>query len=424
VLAAEFPPLGGGGVIRVTKLVKYLHRLGWQIEVACSDEPLDEAVDFSLLEELPAEVRIHRIRARFHGVSRGVTSRAKEKLPRASLVFRTLFMARQTARRLLAIPDRWLPWALAVARSSDLLPPNVILGSGPPHSVHVASALLARRWRVPYVVDLRDEWTLRPLTRSRLPWRVIIEGRLERWCVRRAAAVVVVSQESRNRYAARYPGLRHRLIVIPNGYDPEDFENLGTPPGPQNSTLTIGYAGSFQVGTEIEPMFKAIGAATRQEVRGRPVRFEMVGPFLPEDVELARRHIAPEQLEVRGFVHHREALRLMDAWDVLFVIATDGDASLAGKIYECLALGKPIVVIAPDGPAARLVRSLHAGSVGIPRDVSSIRKAIVEALAMSERFPGVAASALAVYDRRLQAELWSNLLGSVSSPPLTREPTN
>jgi glycosyltransferase involved in cell wall biosynthesis len=412
VLAAEFPPLGGGGVIRVTKLVKYLSRLGWDVDVACSDEPLADAVDPTLLEEVPAAVTIHRVRAPLHGVSRAATAGAKRRLPRQALWFRALFRARQAARAMLAIPDRWLPWALTVGRTQQWRQarPSIIIGSGPPHSVHVAGVMLSRRWRVPYVADLRDEWTLRPLTRSRLPWRRAVERRLERWCLGRAAAVVVVSDESRERYEARDPALKGRIVVIPNGYDPEDFAAPSAASSAREK-LTVGYSGSFQVGTDVRPLFAGIGAVVAAGFDGRAVRFEMVGPFLPEEVELARTSVASHALSIGSFVPHRQSLELMAGWDVLCVVATDGRASLAGKLYECLALRRPIVVVAPEGPATRLVTELGAGTVGDPRDADGIRSAILGALSMAgPDFEGPSAAALAPYDRRLQANRWSQLL--------------
>ena len=415
VIAAEFPPLGGGGVIRVTKLVKYLSRLGWDVDVVCSDEPLADAVDHTLLEELPAAVTVHRVRPPLHGVARAATAGAKRRLPRQAVWFRTLFRARQATRAALAIPDRWLPWALTIGRTQHRrqAPPSIIIGSGPPHSVHVAGAMLSRRWHVPYVADLRDEWTLRPLTRSRLPWRRAIERRLERWCLARAAAVVVVSDASRERYEARYPSLRGRIEVIPNGYDPEDFAAPPAASSPRQ-TLTLGYSGSFQVGTDVRPLFEGIGAAVAAGVGGRAVRFEMVGPFLPEQVGLARDVIASDALTVGSFVPHRAALALMTDWDVLCVVATDGSASLAGKLYECLALRRPIVVVAPEGPATRLVTELGAGTVADPRDARSIRAAIEAALAMAgPGFVGPSENALAPFDRRRQAERWSQLLDTL-----------
>jgi len=419
VLAAEFPPVGGGGVIRVTKLVKYLARLGWTVEVVCSDEPLGDAVDTSLLDELPSDVVIHRVRTAAHAVA-DVTRVAKTRLSRQSLAFRALFSIRATIRALVAIPDRWLPWALAVQRSRSLrdTKASVILGSGPPHSVHIASARLSRATGLPYVMDLRDEWTLRSLTRRRVPWRVAIERRLERWCVRRAAAIVVVSEESRARYAERYPDTANRLVVIPNGFDPEDFEGLPPAADPPDGRVTLGYAGSFQVGTDIEPMFSAIGAVTRQSLGDNRVRFEMIGPFTPGDLAVARRHVPADALEIRPFAAHRAALARMREWTALCVVATDGRSSLAGKLYECLATRKPVVVVAPEGPATRLVGELCAGTVADPQDADAIEEAIVAALEMASRgFEGVSPDALRPYDRRHQAERWSRLLTRVSAAP-------
>jgi glycosyltransferase involved in cell wall biosynthesis len=321
-----------------------------------------------------------------------------------------------------AIPDHRLPWALSVARwANDIHPaPDAIISTGPPHSVHVGGTILARRLGVPHIIDLRDEWTLRPLTKSRLPWRSLVERRLEAWSLRRAGAVVVVSDESRARYAEAYPELQGRLNVIPNGFDPEDLAGLDASPRAADGPLTLGYAGSFQAGTPIAPMFAAIGHAVRHGVEGRAVRFEMVGPFLPHHVQEARERVPADGLSIKPFTPHRKVLRLMAEWDGLCVIANDGAASLAGKLYECLALRRPIVVIAPEGPATRLVRELEAGAVANPNDVASISDAIATALRMAPTFEGVSDDRLAPYDRRRQAERWSQLLRTLIERTPTR----
>ena len=225
ICAAEFPPLGGGGVLRVAKLARYLPTFGWQLTVVCSDEPLGEAVDATLLEDIPATVRIVRIRPPFGRIAAQVTAGTKTRLKRRSRLFGLLIATRSAFRAAVAIPDRWLPWAATLARRSadDLGRPDVIVTSGPPHSVHLAGAVLAGRLRVPLVMDLRDEWSLRPLMRSRLPWRRIIDQRAEQWCLHRAAQLVVVSDASARRYAARYSWLAGRISVIPNGFDPADL---------------------------------------------------------------------------------------------------------------------------------------------------------------------------------------------------------
>jgi hypothetical protein len=110
----------------------------------------------------------------------------------------------------------------------------------------------------------------------------------------------------------------------------------------------------------------------------------------------------------------------MAGWHALCVIATDGGASMAGKLYECLALRRPIVVVAPEGPATRLVRELDAGTVADPNDAESIRSAIATALRMAPSFEGVSDTDLAPYDRRRQAERWSELLGGLIAESPTR----
>ena len=422
ILSAEFPPVGGGGVIRVAKLVKYLPGLGWRVTVVSSDERLANAYDESLLAEIPGEVTVVRAGQALAAMGGSSVARgARERLGRSSAVIRVLRRVRAASRSLWAIPDHRLPWALSVSRwGGGLLPePDIVVSTGPPHSVHIGASLLAGRLGVPHVIDLRDEWTLRPLTKSRLPWRNFAERRLERWCLRRADAVVVVSNESRDRYAAAYPMLGARLAVIPNGFDPDDIDAVGSAHEPIGTTLTLGYAGSFQAGTEIGPMFSAIGDVVRNGLDGHAVRFEMVGPFLPHQLDAAHELIPSEGLDVQPFMPHREVLQVMAGWDGLCVIATDGGASLAGKLYECLALRRPIVVIAPEGPATRLVRELDVGSIGDPRDAHSIRAAIAIALRMSATFEGASDSELAPYDRRRQAERWSQLLHEL----LERAPT-
>jgi len=418
---AEFPPLGGGGVIRMAKLARYLAQIGWSVRVITSDEPLAHAVDRTLLDDLPESVEIVKIRPPLHGVGRAMTQGAKERLSRRGSAFRLLRALRQRFRNAIAIPDRWLPWSLTFARTE--LAGNragAMVSSGPPHSVHIGASILAWRSGIPHVMDMRDEWTLRPLMRSGFRLRAAAERRIERWCLRRADTLVVVSEESRDRYSVAYPDVAHRIVVIPNGYDPQDFEGIPSRPRRRRSTVTLGYAGTFQVGTEIEPLLAAVGDLTRSGVAGRAVRFELLGPFLPEEVDVARKHIPPGQLVIRPFAVHREALRLMSDWDALCVIATDGPASLASKMYECLALRRPIVVIAHEGPATRLVHALKVGAVADPHDRNSIRDAMTSALAMSgPGFEGASDDTLALYDRRRQAGQWSDLLDQLIGAGVT-----
>ncbi|PZN07708.1 MAG: glycosyl transferase family 1, partial [Bacillota bacterium] len=57
-----FPPIGGGGVQRALKMAKYLPEFGWRPLVLAVDPVWHVSLDPSLLEELPPEVVVHRVR--------------------------------------------------------------------------------------------------------------------------------------------------------------------------------------------------------------------------------------------------------------------------------------------------------------------------------------------------------------------------
>jgi glycosyltransferase involved in cell wall biosynthesis len=417
IIAAEFPPVGGGGVIRVVKLVKYLPPLGWGVTVIASEERLASAYDDSLLGDVPGDVAVKRVRPPLQRAITSVQLGAKRRVTRDSPAFRALKTARDALRRLWAIPDPRLPWSLGVGRlpASTLDHPEILISTGPPHSAHIAAALLARRHGIPFVADLRDEWTLRPSTRSRLFHRRALEAWLERRVFSHAARIVVVSEASRDRYAERYPALDERLCVIPNGYDPADLDGLVADTRIPHE-LVLGYAGSFQAGLDVEPIFRGIAAAIADRDRDRRrVRLHLVGPLLPTHIRAARRWIRADLLTIEGFLPHRQALERMASWDAMLVVAEDGAASLAGKTYECLALRRPLAVLAPPGPATGLVTEHGAGTAASPRDSGAVAKAIRGALAMADdpAFGGAPPEVLARFDRRALAGEWDRLLRDV-----------
>ena len=419
IVAAEFPPLGGGGVLRATKLAKYLARGSWAVTVACSDDPMGEAVDESLFAELPPTVTVIRVGTRAGIVAKRAAAAAKHRLHRRNPIFTALFRLRAAMRALISIPDRWINWALQVGRMTrpSLSDPQIAVSTGPPHSGHIAAALLHRRLKIPYVVDYRDEWVLNPFYATSLPWRRVIERRLERWCLAGASRVVFVSQASATRYATRHPDLASRFVTIPNGFDPEDLpRNKGrkvSDGGP-----VVGYAGSINNRRDARTFFSAFGRVVRDSRPSTPPRLLLLGTISEDQEAVARSEVPAESLEIRPFAPHREALRVMSECDALLVLTNEaeaGPAALTGKIYEYLALRRPILMVAPEGPGTSLIDEAGAGVAVDPRDEVAIGQAIraVLRLAGAGSFSGASDEVLARYDRARQAETWSDLLRDV-----------
>ena len=62
VVSYNFPPVGGAGVQRVTKFVKYLPEFGWDATVLTTENPSVPVYDESLLADIPPQTVVVKAR--------------------------------------------------------------------------------------------------------------------------------------------------------------------------------------------------------------------------------------------------------------------------------------------------------------------------------------------------------------------------
>jgi glycosyltransferase involved in cell wall biosynthesis len=404
--------------MRMAKLAKYLPKTGWDVVVICSAEAAVNVLDPDLLRQIPPAVVVNRVRGPFATATVRAKAYAKSSSEDTSRLRRaSVGLIRSTARAVM-IPDRWIGWAHRVARLriDDVGDPDVILSSGPPHSAHLAGLWLARRLRIPLVMDIRDDWADNPVHSTLAPWRRTLEGCLERQCLEQAAAVVHVSEQHRQNLERRYPRLTARLHVIPNGYDPEDFGNVPPRrPAQQGETVRFLYAGSLRGNQETGRLFEVFG---RMASEGHPILLEMLGAFDTHFRRAAMAGIDSARLRIHDSVPHADAIRAMADAHVLVLFtgpAKSGTDTTTGKLYEYLALRRPILLIGPPGQAADLIATLGAGVVAGPTDVLGIERAIEQAVRLGSNISlGVTGdSDIRRFDRVKLAEDWSDLLSRV-----------
>jgi glycosyltransferase involved in cell wall biosynthesis len=249
------------------------------------------------------------------------------------------------------------------------------------------------------------------------PWHRQLEARLEARCVMRASRVVHVSEQSRDVLRARYPSLHDRFEAISNGFDPADLADLpARRPSRADGPVRFLYAGSLR-GTQVVGEFLDVFGELANREPGR-LRLDLLGPIGSRFRSLAISAIRTESIGIGGPVSHAHALHAMADADVLVVFTGGGGAgadTMTGKLYECLGVRRPILLVGPDGPAAELVRSSGAGVVADPHDRSALRSAIERAavLGRADSFTGAREEVLRAFDRRHLAERWSALLSQV-----------
>jgi len=381
VVSYVFPPVGGAGVQRVLKLVKYLPRHGVQADVLTAREPSVPLQDQSLLRDIPPEARVLRARTFEPGYAAKQLAWQTVASARAGATPSLKHRAVAVGRRLL-IPDPqllWLPGA-QLALTRRLLgrrPDDVVFISGPPFSQFLLAPLTRLRPGTALVLDYRDEWTMTS-SAYEMSATTRLNEELEAAALRRAHAVTTATEEFREALLARFQWLDPgRVHTIPNGYDPDDFS---TPiPAPSAERFVLTYSGTVFRLTSAAGFLEGVRRLHQTEPElARSLEIRFVGRIV--DTE-ARHFEGSEALGVTrfGYLEHTSALaHLAESHAALCILdQVDGvERIYPAKIFEIMRLGRPCVALTPEGALSRLVRRHRLGEVVHPRDPEAIASAL------------------------------------------------
>ncbi|HEX4132359.1 MAG TPA: glycosyltransferase [Pirellulales bacterium] len=201
-------------------------------------------------------------------------------------------------------------------------------------------------------------------------WRNRINSAAERFTVRRATAVIAVS-ESLADYAQRAGLARRRPHVIPNGVPVVDAPAARETP---RERWTIGVVALFRPRKGLEVMLDALARLVQS---GHDVQLRVIGNFETPAYERAI-HKRAEQLglyariEWRGF--QRNVAAELAALD-LFVLPSLFGEGMPMVVLEAMAAGVPVVASNVAG-ASEVVRHGQDGLLVEPADVDGLAGAI------------------------------------------------
>ncbi|MCU0606502.1 MAG: glycosyltransferase [Candidatus Edwardsbacteria bacterium] len=402
VLSYYFPPLGMSGVQRMLKFVKYLPQSGWQPIVITPDHRGSYGYDAALLDQIPSTriVRTRSIDPLFLSPRRGD--------PQAMNRHRGLVSAISAG----CLPDNkigWIPFAVAAGlKIARQVPITAVFSTAPPYSSHLAALLIARSIGRPLVVDYRDAWS-QPNPLSHVPTALHrrLQRSLERLVQRHAALTIAINREILAGMP-RTDGNRPTGLVLPHGYDPDDF--TGPDPRPSPHGFVIAYSGTFIGDRGPVVLAKAVADLRRR----RPdlatgVRIDVAGAHRPQDLR-AVAHLGVGDLFVfRSFLPHRQAIELIRRADALWLIiaAAEGPTVSTGKLYEYLGARRPILASVPGRcAAAAIVRETSTGVIIDPGDhrrLSAEIERLIVAKLTGRRAYRPDFRAIAGYDRRVIA---------------------
>lgn len=418
LVAYAFPPVGGAGVQRMSKLAKYLPLHGFTPHVLTVANPSVPLNDESLLRELPPDLDIIRARSLEPGYGAKKAAWAAAADAKPSKKTQAVRFASGLVRQL-AYPDvqmLWMPGAYAaLGKMLVQNPPGAVLISGPPFSQFLLAPLA--RTRAAVVLDYRDEWAVvrgaYEMTRSTVA-RVLGDP-LEALLLKSADMITTATEEFRTNLLERFPFVDPSSVVaIPNGYDPEDFaHDLPLPP---KDHFVVSHVGTVFKLTSPRGLLGAVRRlhATEPEL-ARLLKVKFVGRIVDIDATLFEGMDALG-VERIGYLDHDEAVRTLAASHLVLAILDEApgvERIYPAKIFEAMAIKRPSLTLAPPGALSRLVQRHNVGDWLPPRDEAAICELLVKKLRAfrdGQTAPVTTPVDIAQFDRRVIAGAFADVM--------------
>jgi len=397
IITYHYPPDGAVGGLRWAGLSKYLVRLGWEVHVLTTAAgPNDTAVAGlhrhhcprrRVLNDVYASVatRVRRSAVNI-GASKQPAAEAKAGQPgRLAMMVENLRMAGRLA---IAFPDVGRGWILRAALTARKLlreqPFDAVISSGPPHSAHLAGLLTTLGSAVPHFVDMRDPWRGSPdfqLLGVKHRWMQAMVRPLERILFRRARAVVVTTREFAEELRRTEPRLE--VCHVSNG---TDIEGLPARTTDRFEELSIAYVGTLYCGRSFSTLIAALGGfAQDRPCDAARIKLRIAGSIPPADAEQLRAELATygltDMVELYGTIPRRDALELLNRSHLALVLAQRQPTQVPAKLYECIGLGVPTLVITETNSASAREARRIGGIVVESGDAVAMRRLLEDLVA-------------------------------------------
>lgn len=374
ILTYYWPPSGGAGVQRWLKFVKYLPNYGVEPIVYTHSKGEVPSIDETLVNEIPKTVKVLKTEIwEPYNVYKNLTGKKDEKINSGFLSEKkTKKSAIQSlaiwVRGNLFIPDARKFWIKpSVKYLSDFIENNqvdVVISTGPPHSMHLIALALKKKYKLKWIADFRDPWTnidfYKDLKLSN--WADKKHKRLEKSVLENADLCISVGQTLSKELEVL--GAK-KCITITNGFDEDDVINEEIK---LDKKISIAHIGSFTKSRNPELLLQTL-SEIKQLYPDLDQRLELklVGKVDYSISELLENYQLSDLVRKVEYLPHNEVLIEQKKSHVLLLIVNDtpnAKGILTGKVFEYLAAQRPIVALAPhDGDLAELIRETKSGIV-------------------------------------------------------------
>ena len=379
IITYYWPAAGGSGVQRWLKFVKYLQDFGIEPIVYTVDNANYEVVDDSLENEIPKGITVLKQPIfepnNFIKNKKVATARVSSK---PSFIQKTL----QYIRGNFFIPDARKYW---VKPSVNYLktylkenPVDVVITTGPPHSMHLIGMKLKQQIGIKWIADFRDpmsnlfynnELLLTDKSKNKLQ-------KLEKEILTTADKVITVSNQIAEEFKKSGVGVQ----VISNGYDDEVLvgENVVL-----DTKFTLSHIGLLPTQSNPKVLWRVLQElVVENESFASDLQVNLVGNVSGKVLEDVSKFGLDKYLNLTKYVPHTKAIALQKQSQVLLLLIPQfvgAKGIVTGKIFEYLVSNRPILAIAPtDSDVSTIISDTKTGTIIDFEDIVQLKTTILE----------------------------------------------
>lgn len=379
IITYYWPPSGGSGVQRWLKFAKYLPEFNWQPVVACPDQADYTVLDESLGDEIKHVEALkipiwepYSLYRKITGAKQGESYNVNTKKKKGLLKRFTHWV-----RANFFIPDPKIYWVNPAVRAlkAYLVANQVdaIITTGPPHSVHLIGQALKKEFpNKPWIADIRDPWSNFDVHLQFGPSKSSIakNKKYERKALEKADIVLATSPSMHENLE---PFNLSKFSCITNGYDQEDFDQFYSDPI-KNDRITILHTGVLTAVRNPSALWNAIAQKAKKDRNFKQkLQIKLIGNVAPEVINDLKKYKSLEgSWSITPWLAHDKLFAEYQQADLLLLCPNQTDnakSQINGKLFEYLALKKPILHIGPyHADNTRIIDEAHAGITINPKD--------------------------------------------------------
>jgi glycosyltransferase involved in cell wall biosynthesis len=361
-VAWGFPPSRAGGVYRALATANLLAESGYRVTVLTADEESwakYTGSDYSLMPKIDPRIKVIRIPfvwlsldSNLHAYNwfRITFPRIWNKLKNRKL--RRIFPENNYGFWRESLEN-------AALKINEQDPVGLTLVTSNPNVTATAALALHQESNVPFVVDHRDAWTLDVFDGTTLYDPNSTQGKWEQKIFSKASAIWFVNEPIANWHSQKYPQFADKIEVVENGWDPM-FINQNDLTHHLHKPLRFGYLGTISGKVPVKEFLESWNYAKSKYASMSSSEADIYGylgyygTHNPETRDLFEAS-TENNVTFKGSAQKAKVTEIYNEWDVCLLILGTGKYVTSGKVYEYLAVGKPIVSVHDPGNAASQV---------------------------------------------------------------------